>query len=44
MIWMGLYPQPVLSRMDEAAKRYVQLVEPGFAPPATALTTPEARP
>ena len=44
MIWMGLYPQPVLSRMDEAAKRYVQLVEPGFAPPATALTPPEARP
>ena len=44
MIWMGLYPQPVLSRMDEAAKRYVQLVEPGFARPATALTIPEARP
>ncbi len=38
MVWLGLYPRPVLDRMDAAANRYVQLVQPGFrAPPAAAL-------
>jgi len=30
MVWLGLYPKPVLDRMDSAAKRYVQLAQPGF--------------
>ncbi len=38
MVWMGLYPRPVLDRMDAAARRYVQLVQPGLERgPATAL-------
>ena len=39
MVWLGLYPKPVLDRMDSAAKRYVQLAQPGLDHrPATALT------
>ena len=42
MVWLGLYPRPVLDRMDAAARRYVQLVQPGFERPATtALRPPE---
>ena len=38
MVWLGLYPRPVLDRMDAAAKRYVQLVQPGLEKgPTTAL-------
>jgi NADH-quinone oxidoreductase subunit M len=28
MIWMGLYPQPLLRRTEAAARRYVELVSP----------------
>jgi NADH-quinone oxidoreductase subunit M len=39
MVWLGLYPKPVLDRMDSAARRYVQLVQPGVDHrPATAST------
>jgi NADH-quinone oxidoreductase subunit M len=42
MIWLGLYPKPVLDRMDAAAKRYVHLVRPaGERVPETALVSPE---
>ena len=46
MVWLGLYPKPVLDRMDSAAKRYVQLAQPGLERrPATALTrSAEERP
>jgi NADH-quinone oxidoreductase subunit M len=38
MVWIGLYPKPVLDRMDAAARRYVQQVQPGFEQgPKTAL-------
>ncbi len=39
MIWLGLYPRPVLDRMDTAAKRYIEIVEPALSrsAPATAL-------
>jgi NADH-quinone oxidoreductase subunit M len=30
MVWLGLYPKPVLDRMDTAARRYVELAQPGF--------------
>jgi NADH-quinone oxidoreductase subunit M len=42
MVWLGLYPRPVLDRMNAAARRYVQLVQPGFERPSTtALQTSE---
>ncbi|MDZ4864935.1 MAG: NADH-quinone oxidoreductase subunit M [Gemmatimonadota bacterium] len=46
MIWLGLYPKPVLDRMDAAAKRYVHLVQPGFERPAATALVPnlEERP
>jgi len=38
MIWLGLYPKPVLDRMDASARHYVEQVAPGFErQPATAL-------
>ena len=42
MVWLGLYPKPVLDRMDSAARQYIQLVQPGVASlPKTALTGSE---
>ncbi len=39
MIWLGLYPKPVLDRMDASARHYVEQVAPGFERgPSTALT------
>jgi NADH-quinone oxidoreductase subunit M len=32
MIWMGLYPQPILRRTEAAARRYVETVTP-YLPP-----------
>jgi NADH:ubiquinone oxidoreductase subunit 4 (subunit M) len=41
MVWLGLYPKPVLDRMDAAAKRYVELAQPGLdRRPTTALSRP----
>ena len=31
IIWLGLYPRPVLDRMQPAAERFVQTVEDGAA-------------
>ena len=42
MLWLGLYPRPVLDRMEAAAKRYVELTRPGSAGPATAQVQSEA--
>ena len=28
IVWLGLYPAPVLQRMEPAAKRYLQLTQP----------------
>src|SRR5690606_11282341 len=47
MIWLGLYPKPVLDRMNTAAEEYVRLVAPGFerSRNATALNgTTEVQP
>jgi NADH-quinone oxidoreductase subunit M len=45
MVWLGLYPKPVLDRMDQAARSYVERVEPVIIRrPATALTTPAIEP
>ena len=32
IVWMGLYPRPVLDRMEPAARRYIELSAPGRAP------------
>jgi NADH-quinone oxidoreductase subunit M len=29
IVWMGLYPKPVLDRMEPAARRYLELAQPG---------------
>ena len=46
MVWMGLYPRPVLDRMDAAARRYVQLVQPGLeqGPPTAGHGQPQGHP
>ena len=45
MVWLGLYPKPVLDRMDAAAKNYIHLVQPGLERgPATASSGSEVRP
>jgi NADH-quinone oxidoreductase subunit M len=46
MVWLGLYPQPVLSRMQVSAQHYIRLVQPGLEQgPKTALhDQPEAHP
>lgn len=36
MVWMGLYPQPLLRRTEAAARRYVEIVTP-YLPPARAV-------
>jgi len=47
MVWMGLYPQPILRRTEAAAARYVETVRP-HAPPSVLGVPPtetaEARP
>jgi NADH:ubiquinone oxidoreductase subunit 4 (subunit M) len=32
MVWMGLYPQPILRRTEAAARRYVETVTPYLTP------------
>jgi hypothetical protein len=31
MLWMGLYPWPILRRTEAAARHYVELVQPYVA-------------
>ena len=45
ILWLGLYPGPVLRRVEPASRRYLQLV--GASVPAMAEAAPpatEARP
>jgi NADH-quinone oxidoreductase subunit M len=46
IVWLGLYPQPVLRRMEPATKRYLQLTQPARAasPVAVRGSTVEVRP
>jgi NADH-quinone oxidoreductase subunit M len=32
MVWMGLYPQPILRRTEAAAERYVETIRPHLSP------------
>jgi NADH-quinone oxidoreductase subunit M len=36
ILWLGIYPAPVLDRMEASANRFVQTVENGSSPGATA--------
>ncbi len=38
MVWMGLYPQPILRRTEAAAKKYVETIRPYIQAPGTAVT------
>ncbi|MBM4188223.1 MAG: NADH-quinone oxidoreductase subunit M [Gemmatimonadetes bacterium] len=29
IVWMGLYPKPILDKMEPAAKRYIEMARPG---------------
>jgi NADH-quinone oxidoreductase subunit M len=46
IVWLGLYPAPVLRRMEPAAQRYLQLAQPTRAvqPVAVSGSTVEVRP
>jgi NADH-quinone oxidoreductase subunit M len=47
IVWLGLYPAPVLQRMEPAAKRFVQLTQPAraaAAPVAAQGATREVQP
>ncbi len=43
ILWLGLYPAPVLRRMEPSSKRFVEFVEPVQARPAAPSAAP-ARP
>ncbi|MEO8032222.1 MAG: NADH-quinone oxidoreductase subunit M [Gemmatimonadota bacterium] len=42
MIWLGLYPKPILDRTEASARHYLELAKPGL-PPITRLPLEEAR-
>jgi NADH-quinone oxidoreductase subunit M len=46
MVWLGLYPKPVLDRMDASARHYLEQVQPGYERQSTTALqpAPEARP
>ena len=46
IVWLGVYPAPVLRRMEPAAQRYLELAQPARAgaPVAVRGTTVEVRP
>jgi NADH-quinone oxidoreductase subunit M len=47
IVWIGLYPAPVLRRMEAATGRYLEVARPGLTAPATRVrlgAAPEARP
>ncbi len=46
IVWLGLYPAPVLRRMEPAAKRYLELTQPaaGTSPMAATGSAIEVRP
>ncbi|MGH7657811.1 MAG: proton-conducting transporter membrane subunit, partial [Gemmatimonadales bacterium] len=46
IVWLGLYPRPVLDRMEPAARRYLEIVQPHLTPEQAAARPihGEARP
>jgi NADH-quinone oxidoreductase subunit M len=43
IVWLGVYPTPVLRRTELASRRFVQLVEARVSGQLATLPTPEAR-
>jgi NADH-quinone oxidoreductase subunit M len=44
IVWLGLYPGPVLRRMEPASRRYVETVHPGASTAAISQGLPGANP
>lgn len=44
IVWLGLYPQPVLRRMEPAARTFVETVQQGYAGGGGAQSAPEGQP
>ncbi|MEZ4588552.1 MAG: hypothetical protein R2909_19400 [Gemmatimonadales bacterium] len=44
IVWMGLYPKPVLDKMEPAAIHYLQTVKPGEPVPGAAVAGGGATP
>jgi NADH-quinone oxidoreductase subunit M len=42
IVWLGLYPAPVLRRMEPSVQRYVQLTQPARSAEPMALERPRA--
>ena len=40
IVWLGLFPGPVLRRMEPATRRYVEAVQAGLAPTTARLDAP----
>jgi hypothetical protein len=36
IVWLGLYPKPVLDRMEPASRRFLEAAAPGVGPKAQA--------
>ena len=43
IVWIGLYPQPILRRTEAAAQRYVETIRPYIPAPRTPVTAPRRR-
>jgi len=41
MVWLGLYPKPVLERMEASANHYLQLARPGVETSSAPAIGPE---
>ncbi|MFI5234363.1 MAG: NuoM family protein [Gemmatimonadales bacterium] len=44
ILWIGLYPGPILRRMEPASRQYLELVQPRGPRPAPVLTAPAPAP
>jgi len=42
IVWMGLYPKPVLEKMEPAARHYLETIRPGETIPGAAIAGGEA--
>ena len=43
MVWIGLYPRPILDRMEVSAQHYLDLARPGLDQPANGHRAREPR-
>jgi NADH-quinone oxidoreductase subunit M len=44
IVWLGLYPAPVLRRMEPASQRYLELAQPAPPTARVSVAAPEPRP